>query len=263
MVTQAEALFEAPVAHESRSATSPYAQAETGTHEQADRFVTRVQPIPGLPGHLEGHEILTRGAARALPRPLTAAELRALIIGVITPDRGGASYLSFPKAALTATRPDEQRRHALRRTRATTTRAALVEIRRYLITLHARALRRGRTPAGFHWAGEALHLIQDSYSCAHTERAHGRGPGGTHPIRYVRWFGFSVVPPSRSAAPHEHNYPTDSRDTIAAGGKLKPEALLAQRAGREFLLMLIRHWAAPTSPAIGPDLRRFLRRHLS
>jgi hypothetical protein len=121
-----------------------------------------------------------------------------------------------------------------------------------------------RTPAtAFEWIGEALHLIQDSYSRAHIERAYGTGPGGSHPIRYIRSFHASVFPPSRTRGPREHNFPSDPRDSIRAGGALKSEAVMARNASREYLRMMLRHRARPGAPGNVAELRAFMRKHLS
>jgi hypothetical protein len=227
---------------------------------EADPFVTRVQPVPGLPGHAEGHEVLTRMAAVGLP-----VDLAAVLRGVIRPDRGGTSYWRFPAAALHASDPAEQRRHALRRTRATSLAAALAEIRQYFTLLYRRSLAaRARPGVAFEWVGEMLHLIQDSYSQAHVVRAYRAGPGGSHPIRRVRWFSFSLIPGRSSRAPDEHDAPTDRRDGIwASSGVLKPEAGLARDASRELLLLMLRHLGAPTAPTNAAELGRYMARHLS
>jgi hypothetical protein len=227
---------------------------------EADPFVTRVQPVPGLPGHAEGHEVLVRMAAVGLP-----VDLGGVLRGVIRPDRGGTSYWSFPSAALHASDPSEQRRHALRRTQATSLPAALAEIRQQFVLLYRRALAaRSRPGVAFEWVGEMLHLIQDSYSQAHVVRAYRAGPGGSHPIRGVRWFNFSLIPGRSSRGPDEHDAPTDRRDVIwASSGVLKPEAEIARDASRELLLLMLRHLRAPTAPTNAAELSRYMARHLS
>jgi hypothetical protein len=227
---------------------------------EADPFVTRVQPVPGLPGHAEGHEVLVRMAAVGLP-----VDLAGLLRGVIRPDRGGTSYWSFPAAALHASDPAEQRRHALRRTRATSVAAALTEIRQFFLELYRRALAaRARPGVAFEWVGEMLHLIQDSYSRAHVVRAYPAGRGGPHPIRRIRWFHFSLIPGRSSRGPDEHDAPTDGRDVIwASSGVLKPEAGFARDASRELLLLMLRHLGAPTAPTNAAELKRYTDRHLS
>jgi hypothetical protein len=251
MVTTHEAIFEAPAAHE---------VAGGSIHElEADAFVTRVQPIPGLPGHAEGHEVITRVAAASLP-----VDLAALLRGVIRPDRGGTSYWKFPGAVLHVSDPAEQRRHCLRRTPGTSTPAAIAEIQAWFTTLYRRAMSAPTAATAFEWIGEAVHLLQDSYSQAHAERAYGAGPGGTHPIRKVRSFVLGVFPPRRSVGPSEHNAPADDRDMIYdSAARLKPEAGLARNATREFLVLMLRHLSSPAAPGNPAELRTFINRHLS
>ena len=227
--------------------------------EEAEPFFTRVQPIPHLAGHEEGHEVLTRAAARRL---IAGTDLNALLLGVVRPDRGGGSYWNFPRAALHAFSPGAQRSHALRRTPSTPQTAALSEISRHLTVLYLLALRASNRATALGWIGEALHLIQDSYSGAHTERALGRGAGGRSPIRRIRAFYLSVWPPRRSTAPHEHNVPSDPRDRIwKAPGVLTDEARFAIKASREYLAMMLRHLSAPGAPRNVAEFRAFLRRH--
>jgi hypothetical protein len=117
--------------------------------------------------------------------------------------------------------------------------------------------------AAFEWIGEVAHQLQDSYSQAHTERAYGAGPGGTHPIRKVRSFVLGVFPPRRSVGPTEHNAPADSRDEIYdSAARLKPEAGLARNATRELLVMAVRHLRTPADPAIPGEVHAFMDRHL-
>jgi hypothetical protein len=236
------------------------AAAELETQE-GEPFFTRVQPVPHLPGYEEGHEVLTRMAASGL---LSGADLDALVLGVIRPDRGGASYWNFPRAALHSFDPAAQRSHSLRRTPSTALRTALAEIRDHLASLYRSAEGARTRRAALEWVGEALHLIQDSYSGAHVERAVGAGPGGTSPIRHIRAFYATLLPPSRSTAPHEHNVPSDPRDSIwALPGALRIEAGLAVNASREYLGMLLRHLASPTAPGNAAEFADFLNRHFS
>ena len=223
--------------------------------ESAEGFFTRVTPIPGI-GNKEGHEILTRAALRGLP--LTPAEQTAVLDGVIRPDRGGRSYWNFPRAALGALRAAAQPSHALRPTPATSTPAALALIRKRFTDLYRNALRAPNRPTALGWIGEALHLLQDSFSSAHVERS---GPAGR--IRRIRAFFVQAGWPPLSRAPHEHNAPSDTRDDVFLGGSLRPEALAAIRASRDLLTMALRHLAAPGSPGIATDWAAFLRRHLS
>lgn len=221
---------------------------------EAERFVTKVLPLMA-----EGHEVLTRAAARGLP----GVPLSALIAGVRRVDTGG-SLLNTPRAMLSALDPAEQKRHALRKCLCQPTRTALEEIRQHLIALHRRMLSSAASPSrAFEWAGEALHLIQDSYSRAHMDRAFGTGPGGTHPIRYIRFFGFaSRFPPRTTEGPLEHHFPTDTRDQIkSAGGGITPEGRVAIAASHEFLRLIVNQLRAPRDPAVARQLSGFLNRH--
>jgi len=110
---------------ESSSALGLREALETAANEielEAEPFFTRVQPVPHLPGYEEGHEVLTRSAASGL---VSGPDLDAILLGVIRPDRGGASYWKFPRAAFHALNPAVQRAHSLRRTRGTSAGAAL------------------------------------------------------------------------------------------------------------------------------------------
>jgi hypothetical protein len=118
--------------------------------------------------------------------------------------------------------------------------------------------RAGRKSDAYKWIGQALHLLQDSFSSAHVERA-----GGTGPISYIRVFFIRLGLPPRSRAPGEHNAPSDRRDDVYEGGRLRPEALAAVRASRHLLRMAVRHVASPSSPANVRELRLFMNRYLS
>jgi hypothetical protein len=224
--------------------------------EMAEYFVTRV-----LPGMREGHEVLTRRAAAGLG---AGVDLPALLRGVARVD-AGKSLLHLPRALLDALRPNQQRRHVLRAQLCQPVRAALSQARNHLIRRHALALGAGPRPVAFEWIGEALHLIQDSYSAAHTERALGADQRGPHPIRYIRFFGMTRrFPPQFTAAPREHAFPADPRDQITDPvGRLRPEARLAIAASRDYLQMMLRHLASPRAPRNAAELRAFMNRHLA
>jgi hypothetical protein len=223
--------------------------------EGAESFYTKVTPIPGI-GNKEGHEILTRVAMRRLP--LTGADQSALLLGVIRPDRGGRSYWNFPRSALESLKAAAQPAHALRPTPSSTVSAALRLIRARFAHLHRRAMRATSRSTALEWLGEALHLLQDSFSSAHVERV-----GGTGRIRHIRAFFIRLGWPPLSRAPHEHNAPSDPRDDVYLHGALRPEARAAIRASRAFLMMALRHLRAPRSPRHGIELRAFMSRYLS
>jgi hypothetical protein len=223
--------------------------------EGAEPFYTKVTPIPGI-GNKEGHEILTRVAMRGLP--LSVAEKSAVELGVIRPDRGGRSYWNFPRAALGSLKAAAQPAHSLRPTPATTVPAALRLIRARFAGLHARAMRATKRSTALEWLGEALHLLQDSFSSAHVERI-----GGTGRIRHIRAFFIRFGWPPLSRAPHEHGAPSDSRDDVYLHGALRREAVAAIRASRAHLIMALRHLRAPRAPGNTRELHAFMNRHLS
>lgn len=224
--------------------------------EQPESFYTKVTPIPGI-GNKEGHEILTRHAMRGLP--LSATDRSAIELGVIRPDRGGASYWNFPLSAIESLKAAAQPAHSLRPSPSATTATALGLIRARFISLYRRAMRaRSSRQTALQWIGEALHLLQDSYSGAHVDRA-----GGTGRIRYIRAFFIRVGWPPRSTAPGEHNAPSDTRDDVYSGGALRPEARAAIGASRAFLVMALRHLGAPPSPSKRIELRAFIGRYLA
>lgn len=223
--------------------------------ESPESFWTKVTPIPGI-GNKEGHEILTRRAIAGLGlRPPDPYHIET---GVIRPDRGGRSYWRFPAAALSGLKAAAQPSHSLRPTPSSSVASALRLIQARFAGLHRRAMRASTRKQALEWLGEALHLLQDSYSSAHTERA-----GGVGRIRNIRAFYVRAGWPPLSRAPHEHNAPSDPRDNIFAGGALRPEARAAIAASRAFLVMALRHLRTPRSPLNRVQLLAFIRRYLS
>jgi hypothetical protein len=214
-----------------------------------DHFVIETRdPILGRVIVPAGHEVLTRQAAAGLS--LSGAEVDALVEGVRRPDTAPLWEAFYP---------GEQMRHALRRELCTGMRAALAEIRNHLVGLHGNAMRAGSRRDALRWVGEALHLIQDSFSEAHTERL-WRTAGPPHPIRFIRYFG-----PQGRAFPDEHRVipPPDPRDIITGpGGGLTFAAAQSVAASRGFLQMMLRHLARPSAPGNAAELRAFMDRHL-
>ena len=223
--------------------------------EGPEPFFTKVTPIPGI-GNKEGHEILTRLAMRGLP--LKAGEKSAVELGVIRPDRGGRSYWNFPRAALESFKAAAQPAHSLRPTPSSSVPVALRLIRQRFVGLHRRAMHAKTRMAALAWLGEALHLLQDSFSSAHVGRI-----GGTGRIRHIRAFYIRFGWPPLSRAPNEHNAPSDPRDDVYLHGALRSEARDAVRASRDFLVMALRHLHAPRSPRNGAELMAFIRRYLT
>ena len=230
-----------------------------GAMSAGEGFETRVLPAWSPIGSREGHEVLTRLAATGLPG-FGAPEIGALVTGVIIPDRGGQSYWNFPVSGLPgAVMPGNQSSHALRRYFWTSQGAALAEIRNRLVAIYRGVISAPSWLAGWQTAGEALHLIQDGYSCAHVERPVCAGGVGNR-ISYIRVFS----PALPVTFGREHGLPTDSRDQIRLpSGALRPEASAAVTASREFLQMLQSHRTAPMAPGNAAGLTAFLNRHLS
>ncbi len=219
-------------------------------------FETRVLPPWSPVGGREGHEVLTRTAAGRLGFGPT--EIDALVTGVIIPDRGGRSYSDFPRHGIPgALVPGNQSSHALRRYLWTTKAAALSEIRDRLTALYRGVMTASSWLGGWQTAGEALHLIQDGYSCAHVERPICQGAAGNR-INRIRVFSPSLP----VTFGWEHGIPSDSRDQIyLPSGALRPEAAVAVTASQEFLSLLLVHRAAPSAPRNGAQFTAFLDRH--
>ena len=222
--------------------------------ETADYFVVRLGRTP------EGHERLTRDAATGFPG-ISASDLTALIAGVRRVDVGKGP-MDFIPAMTNQFKASQQRRHALRKELCQPLSSALIEFRQHLALLHAKALSailRGYRRQALEWVGEALHLIQDSYSPAHVERL-WRGSGGRHPIVYIRYFGLRGRP-----YPLEHRVfpPPDPRDIVTGtGGLLTRAARQAVSASREYLHLVLRHFSTPRSPRISAQLHAFMNKHL-
>jgi hypothetical protein len=223
--------------------------------EAAEQFWTKVTRIPGV-GNKEGHEILTRHAVAGLLPPAEAYHVQT---GVIRPDRGGRSYWRFPRSAVESLKAAAQPSHSLRPTPSTTTAAALRSIQARFAGLYRRAMLAPTRQAALEWLGEALHLLQDSFSSAHVDRA-----GGAGRIQRIRAFYIRLGWPPLSRQPDEHNAPSDDRDNIYdPSGALRPQARAAVAASRHFLVMALRHLSAPQAPTHGGELAAFLRRYLA
>ena len=289
-----QTLFEAPLAHQTRQHVD-YCTCPECSRTREDRRAAQWLEQAAQEGDLfdtqldfkftrtpEGHEVLTRLVALGVPTGVAARipgglDLPALLRGVTRPDKRTGSLPDTIKALVHSMDPDVQKSHALRKTWGTSTAAALSEIRKHLMLLHDTALRAGRAgafPTMFEWIGEALHLIQDSYSQAHTQRDSISIISAPHPIRKVRFFGFvSRFPPSLSQAPDEHQvkkiltrgqHVGDPRDAIHdASGALKPEAEIACGASLDYLLMVLNQIRRPPSPSDVAELTTFMDWHLS
>ena len=211
-----------------------------------------------------GHEELTRRAASGLV-PTPTLDYGALIEGVRRPDT----------ASLTAhLHLGQQRRHFLRSHILQTQSAAYADAIGQLRDLHRRIL--GTTSdrrEQFRLIGEALHLIQDSYSPAHVKRdATGRISRIMNygPANLVAPAAAIMTPPlgpfAIPLARREHLFPADPRDSIYStigGSTLKPEAMQALVASRTFLQMFLPQLSrSPSDPANASELTAFIETYL-
>ncbi|RMF68589.1 MAG: hypothetical protein D6742_04770, partial [Cyanobacteria bacterium J069] len=216
---------------------------EMAVEREADPFVVESKTFRIPPGH----ETLNREAAKGLS--ITSAELNAMNRGVRRVDL---------EKLTNHFKPSQQRRHLLRRYKCQPLREALSEARQQLVAIYQRIMAAPTREAAFEWVGEALHLIQDSYSPAHAERENG----GAGAIRFIRYFGVRGL-----SYPHEHRVmpmrqpngrilPGDPRDFINLSS-VPTRAAIA--ASRRFLGLVLRHLRAATShPTQQTELRQFM-----
>jgi hypothetical protein len=261
MSVESEWLFEAPLAH----VVFGSADSEWETHEQADSFQTAV--VRGLP---EGHEILTRRAAEGVP----GVDLAALIRGVTRPDSGGGGLIRLAGAMIHSVGAGAQKSHALRSRDQMSTGEAVNEITNWIRELSRRAINAGvgtPTPTTFEWIGEAIHVIQDSFSFAHMWRDSSNrigkvrrfwaSPMAIRALAISPVLGVAGLGLSRTTGPEEHNFPMDDRDKIFWGnGTLKWEAQLAINASREYLQMMLNHVRAGVNP---DEMNAFLAKYFT
>jgi hypothetical protein len=215
-------------------------EMEAESASEGEHFVVDTLITP------RGHERLTEDAAIPLVGR-GSPELAALLVGVVRVDD--------PARAFIAT---DQRRHCLRQELCQTQAAAMGDVRGHLGGLHSLAL--GSGPTAFEFAGEAFHLIQDSYSNAHTERILSAS-GPPHPILFIRLF--SLLQGRTAPVEHQVVPPPDPRDiiTLRSGG-LTDFARASVAASREYLQMLLRHRRGLPPGTIRAELTAFMDRHL-
>lgn len=211
-----------------------------------------------LPNSVEGHEVLTRNAigagreinfevaGRPMKSTLTPAEVDAIIAGNRSVDLGWIG-----ESALFILNKNEQKRHALRRDYGQTTPAALADIVGSLRAQHAGILAEPNSTKRAKLIGMATHLVQDSFSPAHTERH----KSANWCIAYIRNYG-------RGTSPQEHGKPQDSRDEIAQSGD---EAMRATVATQKYLQIVAKAIYGKTRPdpaavsEAAKDFDRFVR----
>jgi hypothetical protein len=209
--------------------------------ELVDPLHALVRAAPGLPlivgagwvirvpllSREEGHEAITRVAWDGLA--LTEEQQRALIRGVRAPDAGFFGIL-------TSALPFAQRRHALRAWWRTDTKAAIRDVREFLVATHARALALPDGQRRWMTFGAALHCLQDAYSPAHVDRV------GARIVRMKHWGLLDGWRRTRAdaATSDEHGFPVDRRDSAWANGELTDEARAAATASRHYLELAMR-----------------------
>ncbi|HIK39299.1 hypothetical protein [Thermoleptolyngbya sp. M55_K2018_002] len=216
---------------------------EMAAEREADPFVVedikrRIPP---------GHETLNREAAKGLP--ITPAELSAMNRGVRRVD---------VEKITNHFKPSQQRRHMLRRHKCQPLEETLAEARQQFVAIYQRIITAPTREAAFEWLGEALHLIQDSYSPAHTERENG----GAGAIRFIRYFGLGGL-----SYPHEHRvmpmrqpngrvFFGDPRDYIDLSSTPTRAAIAASR---RFIQLVLRHLQAGVSSSTRQaELKQFM-----
>jgi hypothetical protein len=211
----------------------------------------------------EGHEWLTRSAigpsrtiafrvaGKSLSRTLTAAEEAEVIAGNRSVDLGwGGTGVLF------AFNQDEQKRHSLRREYGQALPAALSDVIGSLRAQHAAILAEPDPKTRLHRIGQALHLVQDSYSPAHTDRR----PGSGWCIFYIKNYG-------RGRAPAEHGVPSDDRDRVANPAS-RAAATAAIAASREYLSIVFKAIYGRSTPdpvatsEAAAEFARFVAGHL-
>lgn len=158
-------------------------------------------------------------------------------------------------------REAEQKLHSLRRNPGQDWRVALREITAELDSQYRRIVAAGNP---FPLIGAALHLVQDSYCPAHTQRRDRTGC-----LMYVRNYGGNdnwIF--QRGGRDREHMFPTDARDSVAANPS---EANAAVAASREFLQIVFKAlWGrkrpTPDMAIVNEayeDFRQFVQRHFA
>jgi hypothetical protein len=175
------------------------------------------------------------------------SDLTALIDGTRRPD------LADPRDHIKA---GEERRHFLRSRNDNDLNAWYLAIN-YLRNLHQSLIATGNRNDQLRLAGEALHLIQDSFAPAHVERDPGNGD-----ILKVRLYG--------SKDPNgNHLLLIDPRDDPFSTGlppMLTPEAKRAVTSSKEYLKMTLFHLLLAGFTFLGdkavPDLNRFISKWL-
>jgi len=221
-------------------------------------FIQRNQDLGGYGWSVlepEGHEVITLkaiGPARQIDflvsgvpmkSTLSPAEVNTLVAGNRSVDLGWMGT-----GLLFSLNKDEQRRHALRREYGQALPAALRDIISSLSAQHRAVLAEPNPMERMRRIGMATHLVQDSFSPAHTERQRGSG----WCISYIRNFG-------KGTSPREHGIPRDSRDYIAESGMEADQAVVATRKYLEIAVKAIYGKVRPSPAAVSEAASEFDR----
>lgn len=185
-----------------------------------------------------GHEVITRAAigsgaisftvaGRPVSVTLSPTDIADIILGNRSVDLGLTDSDDSGAGLTLILTPSQQRRHALRSTLTQPQAAALTDIRAEFGRAHAAILRERDPRRRMRLIGVVLHLIQDSFSPAHTDR-----DPGSQCIRYVRNYG-------RGSAPTEHGTPGDPRDDITASAGAAARAM-ATSSSRRYLQIVMK-----------------------
>jgi len=207
------------------------------------------------PASAEGHEVITRNAigpsreiqftvaGRPMKNTLSPADVDAILAGNRSVDLGWMGT-----GVLFSLNKEEQRRHSLRRELNQPIPAALADIISSLRAQHLGILAEPNAMEKMRRVGMATHLIQDSFSPAHTERR----PGSGWCISYFRNFG-------RGRAPREHGTPSDPRDEIARSGIEAGQATTATRRYLQIVSKAIFGHVRPDPAAVSEAASEFDR----
>jgi hypothetical protein len=226
---------------------------------QVDTIVSPAEVTEIIEGNREVDVATLRQTERLVRRVREKPYLPALVGPLVT--AAAVSYAAGQAAAhvVHSTKEADQKQHALRRTRSQDWRQALQEIVEYMRALHRAFLSTGDARTRLRRIGAALHLIQDSYCPAHTDRSEARC------LRYIRNYGGQdTALYERSGAGREHRFPTDPRDNVHAH---PGEARNAVDASQQYLQIAFKViYATRSGDIVGKmeaerDFERFVQQH--
>jgi hypothetical protein len=214
---------------------------------------------------IEGNRAVDVADLRRTQGMLSTVRAKPYLVPLLGPVVGGAgaAYSAGEAAGFVvhSLNEDAQKRHALRRSRGQDWRDALREIIAFLREQHIGMLADANPQSRLARIGAILHLIQDSYCPAHTDR------GANGCIQYVRNYGVFDSPVwQRSGAGREHSFPTDARDNIHAHPVLAGAAVeaSAQYLQIVFKILYARANSDPLSAAeAAREFETFVPRHLT